>query len=95
MSTHPSTSTPVRGLSMQQQLNALHQISVVLSPSLDLEQTLAAMLQKFSMQRLLPMTGVTSWRSALISPMASTKTFSSAITTASRARIRSGAVCCG
>jgi len=50
MSTHPSTSTPVRGLSMQQQLNALHQISVVLSRSLDLEQTLAAMLQSLHEQ---------------------------------------------
>ncbi len=34
-----------KGLSMQQQLAALHQISVVLSRSLDLEQTLSAMLQ--------------------------------------------------
>lgn len=50
MSTHTSTSTPVRGLSMQQQLNALHQISVVLSRSLDLEQTLAAMLQSLHEQ---------------------------------------------
>ena len=37
--------TANRSLSMQQQLNALHQISVVLSRSLDLEQTLGAMLQ--------------------------------------------------
>ncbi len=50
MSTHTSTSTAVRGLSMQQQLNALHQISVVLSRSLDLEQTLAAMLQSLHEQ---------------------------------------------
>ena len=33
------------GLSMGQQLAALHQISVVLSRSLELEQTLTAMLQ--------------------------------------------------
>jgi Nif-specific regulatory protein len=50
MSAHPSTTTSVRGLSMQQQLNALHQISVVLSRSLDLEQTLAAMLQSLHEQ---------------------------------------------
>ena len=34
-----------RSLSMQQQLTALHQISVVLSRSLDIEQTLGSMLQ--------------------------------------------------
>ncbi len=39
------SSTPATGLSMQQQLAALHQISVALSRSLDLEHTLAAMLQ--------------------------------------------------
>jgi Nif-specific regulatory protein len=50
MSAHPSTTTSVRSLSMQQQLNALHQISVVLSRSLDLEQTLAAMLQSLHEQ---------------------------------------------
>ncbi len=50
MSAHPSTTTSIRGLSMQQQLNALHQISVVLSRSLDLEQTLAAMLQSLHEQ---------------------------------------------
>lgn len=33
------------GLGMQEQLEALHHISVVLSRSLDLEQTLSAMLQ--------------------------------------------------
>ncbi|MGL4205232.1 MAG: nif-specific transcriptional activator NifA [Aeromonadaceae bacterium] len=48
MSNFSSTAVPQaanRSLSMQQQLNALHQISVVLSRSLDLEQTLGAMLQ--------------------------------------------------
>lgn len=44
--------TANRSLSMQQQLNALHQISVVLSRSLDLEQTLSAMLQ--SLHNLCP-----------------------------------------
>ena len=45
MSPAPLTSaTSMKGLSMQQQLTALHQISVVLSRSLDLEQTLSSML---------------------------------------------------
>jgi len=40
-----SSASSMKGLSMQQQLTALHQISVVLSRSLDLEQTLSSMLQ--------------------------------------------------
>lgn len=37
-----------KSLSMQQQLNALHQISIVLSRSLDMEDTLRSMLQTLS-----------------------------------------------
>ena len=40
-----ATQVTGRSLSMQQQLTALHQISVVLSRSLELEQTLGTMLQ--------------------------------------------------
>jgi len=40
-----ATQVAGRSLSMQQQLTALHQISVVLSRSLDIEQTLGSMLQ--------------------------------------------------
>ena len=41
----PVANSAGAGLSMGQQLAALHQISVVLSRSLELEQTLTAMLQ--------------------------------------------------
>ncbi len=50
MSTQTSlfSSSGSKSLSMQQQLNALHQISIVLSRSLDMEETLRSMLQTLS-----------------------------------------------
>ena len=50
MNTHASlfSTNGNKSLSMQQQLNALHQISIVLSRSLDLEETLRSTLQTLS-----------------------------------------------